>query len=321
MPVYNARQYLAEAIESILQQTYSDWELIVVNDGSTDDSGAIARSFEDNRIRYYENETNMGLIYTRNRLISKASGEYISFLDSDDVAMPQRLEKQMAFLDNNPNYAMCGTWAYMIDGSGRRIKKINLSRPFRQIKPSLLFANSFLQSSVMIRRSVSLDNQYDTAFPLAEDYELWCRLARKYKLYNIPAKLTCYRWHETNISQEKQEALLSNVWRIQKRELQHIGIVPSDEEMAIHVSISNKGVSAIDDSSYLDKLKGWMRILKAANKKAKYYDQAYFEATICFRWIFACKERKKYTQALLLPFAVTPKVILSLFCMLWDRAK
>jgi len=321
MPVYNARQYLAEAIESVLQQTYTDWELIIVNDGSTDSSKAISNSFSDKRIRYYENESNKGLIYTRNLLISKASGQYLSFLDSDDVALPARLERQVCFLDNNPGYAMCGTWAYMIDREGREIKKINLSRKNSQIKCTLLFASSFLQSSVMIRRDVLSENQYDPAFPLAEDYELWCRLSKKYSLYNIPQKLTLYRWHEHNISKEKRDGLASNVQRIQERELHNIGITPSDEEMEVHLSISNRNMFGYSDKEYLTKLRAWMKRLKQANRKTGYYDQSHFDATICFRWIFACKERQKYVKSVALPISLTLKSIVLLAEMLLDRTK
>ena len=217
MPVYNAEKYLSFAIESIITQTYTDWELVLINDGSTDKSEKIALSYADDRIRYYKNEENKGLIYTRNRMIELAKGEYLAFLDSDDLSLPLRLSKQVAFLDNNPAYALCGTWSKMIDGENREIKKINISVSDDEIKCSLLFANAFVQSSIMIRRQVLAANPYDKNYPLAEDYELWSRLSHSYKLKNIPEHLTLYRWHGNNISKERKEHLNHLVNNILKR--------------------------------------------------------------------------------------------------------
>lgn len=303
MPVYNAEQYLAEAIDSILNQTFGDWELILINDGSTDSSEDIISRYKDNRISYYKNSENKGLIYTRNRLIEIAGGEYIAFLDSDDLSLPDRLKTQVDFLDNNPQYAMCGTWGKMIDGKGNSLRKINMPAEYESIKCSLLFISTFVQSSIMIRREVLLQNPYDKDFPLAEDYELWCRLSRSYKLKNIPKHLTCYRWHGDNISQSRKQHLDDLVKNIYKRELSLIGIDATDEELDIHSSIRDKSVANIPPDILFAKMKAWLQKLAKAASESNRYDRNTLLATIAFRWIFLCKEYKEYGK--IYPFPVT----------------
>lgn len=111
MPVYNASQYLAEAIESIVSQTFTDWELIIIDDGSTDDSKLIIKRYaqSDKRIRYYKNEQNMGVIRTLNKGINLSTGKYIARMDADDISLPTRFDTQYRFLENNADVAMCGT--------------------------------------------------------------------------------------------------------------------------------------------------------------------------------------------------------------------
>lgn len=322
MPVYNAGQYLAQAIDSILNQTFRDWELILINDGSTDNSEEIIlryEQYEDSRIYYYKNPENKGLIYTRNLLIEKADGKYIAFLDSDDFSMPGRLKAQTAFLDNNPGYALCGTWATMVDGENKFLRKINMPQDDESIRCSLLFISTFVQSGIMIRREVLEQNPYDSNFPLAEDYELWCRLSRLYKLKNIPEHLTRYRWHGDNISQSRKKHLDDLVKNIYRRELSLIGIDATEEELTLHSSIRDKSIAPLPVETLLRELKTWLRKLAAAALDSKRYDKNTLLATIAFRWIFACKERKKYGKILSFPVKMNAGAYKILFKMLYER--
>ncbi|NDV77460.1 glycosyltransferase family 2 protein [Dysgonomonas sp. 511] len=319
MPIYNAEKYLSIAIQSIISQTFTDWELILINDGSTDKSEDIALSYADKRIRYYKNDGNKGLIYTRNRMIGLAEGEYIAFLDSDDLSLPLRLSKQVAFLDNNPGYALCGTWCKMIDGENREIKKINMSVSDEEVKCTLLFANTFVQSSIMIRRQVLAANPYDKDYPLAEDYELWCRLSHSYNLKNIPEHLTLYRWHGNNISKERKAHLDLLANNILKRELSHIGLVPNEEELQIHAAIRDKDISSLPNTQYLKALRLWMKKLSVQGIKSGNYDKDILNATIAFRWIFACKERKTFSKILSLPVHLNVRGYKTLFKLLKER--
>lgn len=319
MPVYNAEKYLSLAIDSIINQLFADWELILVNDGSTDSSEQIALTYTDHRIKYSKNEENKGLIYTRNLMIEQASGEYIAFLDSDDISMPERLTQQVLFLDKNADYGLCGTWCTMIDETGKKMKQINMSVSSDEIKCNLLFANTFVQSSIMIRRDILIRNPYDKEYPLAEDYELWCRLSQLYKMQNLPQHLTLYRWHSCNISKSKKEQLDSLVDKISKRELKNINIDASDYELSIHSSIRDKNIVNLPHNVYLKELRLWLHKVAEYGIQSEKYNKDTLLATIAFRWIFACKERKLYLKALSLPVGLTLQGYLILSNMLRKR--
>jgi glycosyltransferase involved in cell wall biosynthesis len=124
IPVYNREKYVGDAIESILAQTFSDFEILLVDDGSTDHSVDLIRSYTDPRIRLACNEENLGIPKTRNKGVELARGQYMAMLDSDDRAYPHRLEKQVAFLDNHPDYAQVGSWCRMMDAQGHPLKRI-----------------------------------------------------------------------------------------------------------------------------------------------------------------------------------------------------
>ena len=120
MPAYNSEEYVKQAIDSVLAQTFSDFELIIVNDGSSDRSKEIILSYTDERIRYLENEKNLGIVKTRNRCIANAAGKYIAVLDNDDIALPFRLEEQVRFLEANSDYGVCGSFYRIIDSEDRK---------------------------------------------------------------------------------------------------------------------------------------------------------------------------------------------------------
>ncbi|NDW10853.1 glycosyltransferase family A protein [Dysgonomonas sp. 520] len=322
IPVYNAEKYLREAIDSILEQSFSDFELIIVNDFSTDGSEDIILSYDDKRIRYYKNEENIGILKTRRRLIESSTGKYIAYLDNDDLALPERLYTQVHFLDNNPDYALCGTWGTLIDANGNYLKKMNLTVKYEEIKCALLFANCFIQSSMMFRQEILVDNPYDINFPLAKDYNLWSLLALRYKVCNIPAHLIKYRWHQSNESKKKEDLMTSLTKKVYKRQLLGLGIDATEEELEIHNKIaSNRNPEKMSDKEYFCQLRTWMKKLAEANKKTETYNKDMFLATICFRWIFACKERHAYPQILKLPVAPTIDSLKNLLKLLYDRTK
>jgi glycosyltransferase involved in cell wall biosynthesis len=195
LPVYNGELYLREAIESILEQTYTNFELIIINDGSSDDSEGIILSFHDPRIRYYTQE-NQGLPATLNRGIGLSAGDIIARQDQDDVSLPLRFERQISFLKANPRCGMLGTWAEIwVDcirtGRAHRHPSDNVSLQY-----SLLFNNPFVHSSVMIRREVfNRVGLYcnDSSRQPPEDYELWSRVSREFEVSNIPEIHLIYR--------------------------------------------------------------------------------------------------------------------------------
>jgi len=208
IPVFNGGKYLETAIKSILAQTFTDFEILITDDGSTDDSLSIINKIKDSRIKCIVHEKNMGLIYTRNEAFQLAKGTYIAFLDSDDIAIPTRFKKQVTFLENNPDFGMIGTWISVIDGKGEIVNNcIAFPATPMEIPIILLFKNYFTTSSVMIRKSCLPDNPFDPEFYIAEDYNVWLKIAEKYNVWNLPEVLTNYRIHEDNIHKKLSQKM------------------------------------------------------------------------------------------------------------------
>lgn len=320
MPIYNAGKYLADAINSILEQTFSDWELIIADDGSTDNSKDIIDSYRDNRIKYIKNDSNRGIIYTRNRLTQEAIGEYIALMDGDDISSPKRLEMQVAFLDNNPDYGLCGTFGEVIDSNGKKTGNIKLSENHEEIKCALLFSNTFIQSSIMGHRVIFIQNPYDKNFPVVGDYELWSRLVNITKIKNLPYSLVKYRWHQSNVSNSKKELARQLTQTVFYKQLTNLNIKPKQDELDIHFALRNK--EFIPESSYSSFFKDsrkWLKKLSKTNQSRKLYDPDLFNATICFRWIFACKEQHNKLEIINLPIIPGLKSQIQLLGMLYGR--
>ncbi len=180
MSVKDAEAYLEEAVNSILSQSFRDFEFIIVDDGSKDRSPAILKKFsrDDKRIQVITNAENIGLPRSLNKAIESASGEYMARMDADDISMPQRFEKQAAFLDGNPDVGLLGTSYYGIDDKGTAVSRNMVPAKDEDIRKSLIRGNPFCHPSVMIRKSV-LDKVglYKEEFRHTEDYELWFRMA------------------------------------------------------------------------------------------------------------------------------------------------
>ena len=197
---YNTPEsYLREAIESVLKQTFPDFELIVLDDGSTSaDIERIVKSYADSRIRFYKNGCNLGISATRNRLIDLANGEYLAVIVHDDISLPQRFEKQIAVLDANPNIGIVGGQVKFIPAG--KVKKRPIDN--ENIKISLMQQCVLVHPSCMIRKSVleKTGIRYEERFTPAEDYALFCRLIPHTDFYNIPDILLLYRKHKKNTS-------------------------------------------------------------------------------------------------------------------------
>ena len=288
MPVYNGEAYLIDAATSVLQQSFSDLELIIIDDGSTDQTSSILQNIAaDQRVKVITNEENSGLTYTRNRGICNATGEYIAMLDSDDVALSHRLEKQVAFLDANPEFAMVGSSIDLISSDDRYIRTQHYPMPSACIPSLLLFQNNFAQSTVMIRKSSLPSECYRQEYPPAEDYDLWVRLAANHKLANINAPLVKYRIHSSSTSALKAAKQLESIEKIVSAQLQNIGVAPSSEELALHVQIGllevPKGKAAVRAAE------NWLLKLRDANLKAGYYPASVFNAVVALKWYEVCK--------------------------------
>lgn len=199
MPVYNGEPYLKEAIESILNQTYTNFEFIIINDASTDKSEKTITQFKDNRIRYYKNKANLNIAKTLNRGLSLAKGKYIARMDQDDKSYPTRLQEQLTFMETNCNIGLCGTQiSFFGEANGIWPNKFS----DEEIRTSLLYENVIAHPSVVIRRDIlnNLEKWYDEDLVQAEDYDLWRRLLQVTQAVNIKRILLDYRIHNNNMS-------------------------------------------------------------------------------------------------------------------------
>jgi glycosyltransferase involved in cell wall biosynthesis len=205
MSVYNGERYVSKAIDSILQQTYTDFEFIIINDGSTDATEEIIRRYKDPRIVYLHQE-NLGLITSLNVGIEKSGGEYIARMDADDIAAPDRLEKQIGVCLKNPDYAVVGSYAIIIDEVG--VAKGTMTYPpctWQKIRTFSLLHNPFIHSSIMYKKTVvKAVGGYRASFKHIEDYELWTRIIHTYPCANIPELLLQYRTHGMQVTRTKK---------------------------------------------------------------------------------------------------------------------
>ncbi|WP_081415454.1 glycosyltransferase [Parabacteroides massiliensis] len=192
MPVYNQEKYVQDAIESILNQTFQDFELIVVNDGSDDNSESKILSCRDERIVYVRNEENQGNYPARNIGIAKAKGRYVAVMDADDLAFPTRLEQQFTYLENHRDLCVVGSGFTFSD----TLRKCRHPLGDEEIRLALLDRNSFMHASLMIRMEALRElGGYNEAYRYASDYDLVCRLVLYGKVENLPDILMIYRCH------------------------------------------------------------------------------------------------------------------------------
>jgi glycosyltransferase involved in cell wall biosynthesis len=211
MAVYNARCYVSEAIESILNQTFSDFEFIIVDDGSTDASSKVLKDYgkRDRRIRLVRNPSNWGLIRSLNKGIGLAKGSYIARQDADDTSLPWRFERQIQFLDQHPEVGVLGTWMKNMEQNGEeKIWKTPINDSL--IRWSLLLGPSVAHATVMIRRHIlDSDRTYRPQMAHAEDYDLWSRLCERTRFANLPECHYVRQKHQQMVSvrhsEEQQE--------------------------------------------------------------------------------------------------------------------
>jgi len=206
MSVYNGEKFLKEAIESILNQSFMDFEFLIINDGSIDASKEIILSYDDPRITFIDNYKNIGIPRSVNKGISLAKGKYIARMDADDISLPERLERQVAFMEDNEDIAMCGGWAYIINFDGSILQEAKMETDTDKIIFNLFFGNQFFHGSTVSRTDILSHLKYDINATIAQDYDLWFRMAAcQYKLVNIPAFIYKYRAHSASISIHNHE--------------------------------------------------------------------------------------------------------------------
>lgn len=216
---HNNQKYILASVRSLLSQTWIEYEIVIVDDASTDGTAAILEEFThyDSRIRVIRNHENLGLTKSLNIGLARCGGTYIARMDADDIALPDRLQKQLDFLESNPNVAACGSLGVYIDEAGKEIGPKDLPTTYEAIKKKLLFNNQFIHSSLFFRKSV-LDKMggYNEAFKTAQDYELMMRIAATYPVANLSDRLIKWRVRRGSISWKSKQQEIDGIrvrWR------------------------------------------------------------------------------------------------------------
>ncbi len=292
MPAYNAEAFVGEAVGGILYQSFSDYEFLIIDDGSTDETGAILRAYaeKDNRIVIVAHDKQQGLIHTLNHGLDLARGRYIARQDADDISLPHRLESQAACMDDHPAIGVCGSWVKTIGD----VPRATWAYPCEDgaIRSTLLFRSPFAHPATMLRADILNAHgiRYDSAFPHAEDYALWAALAPHTEFANLAETLLLYRTHAASVTRQKHSVLLNSSARIRRKQLGELGAF-SEEDAALHERI---GSCCYDSTrAFVHQAESWLHRLAALNRECGTYPQSAFARTLADEWHRLC-DRHSY---------------------------
>lgn len=297
LPAYNAGPYITEAINSILNQTYTNFELIIINDCSTDNTEQQILDITDPRIQYIKNAKNSGLIYNLNLGFSLAKGKYLIRMDADDISLPSRIEKQVAFMEEHTNVGVCGTW---FESFGTETKVVKYETENDAIKLRMLYQCHFCHPSVIIRKSII--DQYHLVyledFIHAEDYQLWASMAFLTGFANLPQVLLKYRIHGQNVSQKYKDIQVENSNYVITYLFKHLDIDITPEAIDIWVRTCYADFSLT--ANEIRTLENLMEGLLEGNKTVNYVAQPALEDFISQKWFNLCYNnvKNKEVQAL-----------------------
>ncbi|EGV42937.2 glycosyltransferase family 2 protein [Bizionia argentinensis JUB59] len=235
MPVYNGEKFLKESIDSVLNQTFTEFSLLVLNDNSTDSTAEILKNYkrQDSRISVITKTKNEGPANLRNEGIQIAKTDLIALLDADDIALPTRFEKQLKYLNAHPEVGVCGTWFSFFGNRKEKVVKHEVSHEALLIQ--FLHSSGIGNPTVMFRKSALGNLRFEQQYVPAEDYGLWSQLIYKTQFHNIPESLLKYRWHDNNISQTKEANLRKSEVLIKAKQMEQLGIPKTDPNISFYI--------------------------------------------------------------------------------------
>lgn len=280
MPVYNGEKYLNEAIDSIICQTFRDFELIIIDDGSTDNTSNIIKSYNDKRIVFIKNNENLGIVKTLNKGIQIAKGQYIARMDADDICYPYRLEKQYIIMEENPEIGLCGSSVEVFNESTSNIHECPTDN--EEIKVLQIFNTAFAHPSVIIRKDilVKYDLKYDEFYEGMEDYELWLRMSKVTQLANTKEVLLKYRNHDKQITKEINYEKHGKMGLIRKRILKDINPYFTEKDAEIFFMYSTNEIFKHDNKIY--KVYDLFEKIIESNLKSRIYDDRILRCVISY---------------------------------------
>jgi len=284
MPVYNRETYVEASIESVLAQSFRDFELLILDDGSTDRTPEILDEVRDSRVRVVRNETNQGIPAARNRGLELARGEFLALLDSDDLAHRKRFAKQVDFLDRNADHALVGSWARKIDAKGKRKKVLRRPLTWERIRARLLFMGTLRTPSVMGRLDVLRRYRFSAEFPVCSDTDYWRRIVLDHRCANLPEALICYRKHDGGITGSNVEFTRDRKLAIIADQLGKLGMRYSAEDLERHWYLRKGKPTHAVTPEYVEWAREWLLGLLAANSVSHLYPEPHFTEAVGERW-------------------------------------
>ncbi|MCI5221093.1 MAG: glycosyltransferase [Candidatus Electrothrix sp. AR4] len=307
MPVYNGEHYLRETMQSILRQTFTDFEFLVVDDGSTDNTPEIIGSFDDPRIRRIENPERLKLSGALNRGMKEATGQYIARMDADDIALPQRLQRQIEYMEQHPEVGLCGT-AIEIFGKGK-IRKDIYPTTSDAIRTYALVDSPFCHPTVMMRRELFIkhDLWYDGGYYPTEDYELWARATALFPTANLDEVLLRYRVHDNSMTCSDWDEMDRQAARIIQGLLKKLAIEFTEKELTLHRNIG-RGRSCCCSMEEICKADIWLRKLFTCNEQKKHYEQRALSSLLSLVWYRLCLNNSSYGLRMLTKYTAGSQV-------------
>ncbi len=272
MPVYKTRKsFLKEAIESVLAQTYGDFEFLILDDCPEDNRAQLIQSYHDARIRYYLNTANMGISVVRNKLMNLATGDYFAIMDHDDIWHPTKLAEQVAYLEAHPEVVVCGT-AYRRIGCLLKTKLVRHEEMHDDILARLFFKCTIYHSSVLLRAAVVRAHHihYNPTYVSVNDRDLYLKLAQCGQLHNLRVPLCSYRLHNMMTSVVHRDAIVAEQRELRKDLLARIGLQLNASEFEIFNTYLMRG-KPIPSEEVLSHVKRLLNRCVAANAKSQYF--------------------------------------------------
>ncbi len=289
MALYNGEKYVKQAIESILHQTFQDFEILVVDDASTDESFKAVQAIHDERIVLLRNEVNSGPSYSRNRAIREAKGDFLAILDADDVAMPERLEMQYEYMQKHDDVDAVGAYIREVDSEGKPLRAVRFPISPDELKASFFFRCSIVHSAAFIRRSFFIANNlfYDDSYTSSQDFEMWSRLIYVGKVATVGDYLVDYRISQGQISTARMEEQRANAAFVYGNMMREMGIAEAERNMEAHLVLITQ-VSLADSELTVKDVENWCVCLKKQNEKRGLIDRKAFQDELLMRFLRFC---------------------------------
>jgi len=280
LPVYNASHYLKDAVESILNQTYTNFEFIIINDGSTDSCCDFLKFLDDKRIKFINHDINRGIIITLNEAIQISRGEYIVRMDSDDISYPDRIKVLVNYMNAHPQTGVAGSYTNLTGKTLYYTKYLTSD----EIKARLLFDNIFSHPTMIFRKSVFIENGifYNEKYIHAEDYGLWMELLDKTDYGIIPVPLLKYGIHQNQISNVYRKEQICSVGLIQSRIFNKMNLTLNEKEIELHKKIFFKNYDISPD--FFKSAEQWLLKLRRYNAISKTFNDTGFNHITSWVW-------------------------------------